>query len=564
MDNPQGSGRITRARLGLRLATALAVAVPLSIGGTAAADTEPTATAAGAPAAATTAEWTTPQWATAEWTTPQWATAEWTTRVVAPGVEVRTGTLRNPAAAPSWTVTVQAPVTARFTGAAAWAAVGTESWAEETAGRLRAAGFEPTMSRIPWPGYADVPSGLMGVRVRVGSYPSQDAAKSVASRVTAAGFRAVVEWSGYDADQPADVENVHVAVIDPRTFRGSVEATHDADVTDRETTSSVAARHGSLVGVNGGFFITSDADGVQGTPAGISAHDGELASMAAGARAALILADGGRRSRIADLTTTVTARAGRSTAAVRGVNRTPGLVRNCGQPGATPTEEPRQDVTCTKTDDLVKFTAEYVHALPTGPGVQVVLDAKDRVVSVGGRGGTVPPAHTVLQGIGPAADWLTANAVVGGKIAVTEVIRDTDGRQVKLGRGDSIVSAAPTLVEDGRVHIDAAAEGVVDPADLSFGYAWANNRQPRTMAGIDQRGRLLLVTVDGRLSGGSEGFTLAEGAAFMRSLGAVQALNLDGGGSSAMAVDGVLVNRPSDAAGERAVGDTIQVLPRTR
>ncbi|WP_275422308.1 phosphodiester glycosidase family protein [Sphaerisporangium krabiense] len=125
-----------------------------------------------------------------------------------------------------------------------------------------------------------------------------------------------------------------------------------------------------------------------------------------------------------------------------------------------------------------------------------------------------------------------------------------------------MVSAAPTLVEDGRIHVDAATEGTVDPLDLSFGFAWANNRQPRTMAGIDRQGRLLLVTVDGRLSGGSEGFTLVEAARFMKSLGAVDALNLDGGGSSAMAVNGALVNRPSDATGERPVGDTIQVLPR--
>ncbi|MGW5445611.1 phosphodiester glycosidase family protein [Streptomyces asiaticus] len=47
----------------------------------------------------------------------------------------------------------------------------------------------------------------------------------------------------------------------------------------------------------------------------------------------------------------------------------------------------------------------------------------------------------------------------------------------------------------------------------------------------------------------------------MRSLGAVQALNLDGGGSTAMAVNGRLANTTSDATGERAVGDTVQVLP---
>ncbi|MYR59500.1 sporulation protein, partial [Streptomyces sp. SID625] len=158
-----------------------------------------------------------------------------------------------------------------------------------------------------------------------------------------------------------------------------------------------------------------------------------------------------------------------------------------------------------------------------------------------------------------------AHARPGHRIGVEEVVRDTAGRRVRLGRGDSVVSAAPTLVARGRIHIDAAAEGVVDSRDLSFGYAWSNVRQPRTMAGVDARGRLILATVDGRRTGGSEGFTLQEAAAFMRSLGAVDALNLDGGGSTAMAVGGVLVNNPSDATGERAVGGTVQVLPgRTR
>jgi exopolysaccharide biosynthesis protein len=47
----------------------------------------------------------------------------------------------------------------------------------------------------------------------------------------------------------------------------------------------------------------------------------------------------------------------------------------------------------------------------------------------------------------------------------------------------------------------------------------------------------------------------------MRSLGAVDAMNLDGGGSTAMAVQGKLVTSPSDATGERPVGDTVLVLP---
>ncbi|MEU8875582.1 phosphodiester glycosidase family protein [Streptomyces javensis] len=86
-------------------------------------------------------------------------------------------------------------------------------------------------------------------------------------------------------------------------------------------------------------------------------------------------------------------------------------------------------------------------------------------------------------------------------------------------------------------------------------------RQPRTMAGLDAKGRLILATVDGQQPGVSEGFTLEEAARFTRSLGASQDLNLDGGGSTAMAVNGKLANTTSDATGEHAVGDTVQVPP---
>jgi exopolysaccharide biosynthesis protein len=492
---------------------------------------------------------------------PGRAVAQWTTQAVAPGVEVRTGSIRDLGAAPSWTVSVKRPGTGRLSGAPVNIEVGPRAWADSTEAQLRAAGFRPRVETVRWPHYADTPHGTMGLRVRIGSYATQADAQVAATAVAAAGFHTAVSWTGYDADRPADVENIHVAVIDPRSFRGTVEGTHHGNVARRETTSSVAAELKSLVGVNAGFFVTSDADGVQGTMSGIAAYDGELEAMAVGSRAALILGDGGRHLRIADLTSEAIARAGGTEYAVQGVNRVPGTIRDCGRPGALPSALPWQDVTCHTKDDLVLFTPAFGANLPAGPGVQAALDGTGRVVSAGARGGTVPAGGSVLQGIGSAADWLTAQATPGRRIDVTETVRDTSGRRVVLGSGDGVVSAAPTLVRDGLIDIDAAAEGTVDPLDLSFGYAWANVRQPRTMAGVDACGRLLLVTVDGRQSAGSEGFTLEEAAAFMRSLGAVQALNLDGGGSSAMAVNGTLVNRPSDATGERPVGDTVQVLP---
>ena len=86
-------------------------------------------------------------------------------------------------------------------------------------------------------------------------------------------------------------------------------------------------------------------------------------------------------------------------------------------------------------------------------------------------------------------------------------------------------------------------------------------RHPRTGVGVTAGGTVLLVVVDGR-SERSVGMSLVELGRTFVSLGAADALNLDGGGSSAMWIRGSgIVNRPSDPGGERAVVNAIVVLP---
>jgi Phosphodiester glycosidase len=94
---------------------------------------------------------------------------------------------------------------------------------------------------------------------------------------------------------------------------------------------------------------------------------------------------------------------------------------------------------------------------------------------------------------------------------------------------------------------------------------------PRTAAGVGMRGRrLLLVVIDGRRPGYSVGTTTRQTAELLRELGAVDAVNLDGGGSTAMvvrdAVSGAirLVNRPSDATGERPVANALAITGTCR
>lgn len=108
-----------------------------------------------------------------------------------------------------------------------------------------------------------------------------------------------------------------------------------------------------------------------------------------------------------------------------------------------------------------------------------------------------------------------------------------------------VVGGAPMMIEDGRI---------LGQCNSGCGV------QPRTGIGVTAGGKILMVVVDGRQPRWSLGPTLDEFALIMRDLGAVTALNLDGGGSTEMVVEGEIVNRPSDGR-QRQISNAILVLP---
>ena len=134
--------------------------------------------------------------------------------------------------------------------------------------------------------------------------------------------------------------------------------------------------------------------------------------------------------------------------------------------------------------------------------------------------------------------------------------------EVPLAEHALVVGGGPRLLTRGRVSVRSQSRGLQRRSRRRGSSPRSSSaRNPRTLAGVQRDGDLLLVTVDGRQPGWSAGVTLAEAARLMRALGARDALNLDGGGSTAMTVRGELVNRPSDPAGERPVSDGVFVLP---
>lgn len=109
-----------------------------------------------------------------------------------------------------------------------------------------------------------------------------------------------------------------------------------------------------------------------------------------------------------------------------------------------------------------------------------------------------------------------------------------------------VAGASYTLVENGVVSIRHA--------DI---FEHANAYNPRTMIGQLKDGSLLLVVVQGRTLG-NVGMTAKLQARLMKEYGCVTAVNLDGGGSSEMIVDGVIVNKPTDGR-ERPLGSSLIV-----
>jgi hypothetical protein len=174
------------------------------------------------------------------------------------------------------------------------------------------------------------------------------------------------------------------------------------------------------------------------------------------------------------------------------------------------------------------------------------------------RGSPIPPGGSVLSGTGEAAGWLRDHANPGAKVSV-KVNLSAEGAWLPLRTG--IVNGGPRLLSGGSPDITAYAEGFHWPENPEFYYRFGVRRNPRTLAGTTPGGSFLLVAVDGRRPGYSVGASFEESAGIMASLGAKEAVNLDGGGSTAMTLSERLVTRPSDATGERPIGDAVVLLP---
>lgn len=291
-----------------------------------------------------------------------------------------------------------------------------------------------------------------------------------------------------------------------------------------ETTTSMARRRGAVVAVNGDYFLSD------GRPVHVFAEDGVLAKSANDlGRGVAVSADETRRYvGFLDLRTSITGPGGERLTVER-VNNGPAtagqraLHTNLGRA----LEQPPV-LRCT-----ARFRLDAPPALDSEGPVRTRLTTSDPACgdpsppNAGEAVLTAAPSEPLpTWSFGSAAGW---DWHLEGWPGVLDV----------MGGNPAVVRAGTIADADG---IGAYYE-----------------RNPRTAVGFTADGRALLLVVDGGQPGYSVGMTLRELAEVMVRLGAVEALNLDGGGSTIMVVNGQPVTRPPGA--ERPVANALLVLP---
>lgn len=180
----------------------------------------------------------------------------------------------------------------------------------------------------------------------------------------------------------------------------------------------------------------------------------------------------------------------------------------------------------TSPDSIILYTPAHGARVRFDDGLAVVVD-RGQVVRIQNGDVGIPPSGFVLFFRGSLknqASQFTIGADVRPQIVIS-ADRDTEAWQAVL----EALGAGPRLVTDGAITYNPESEGFQDPKIL-------NNQGQRSAIGILKDGRVLLVSVGGP--------TVRELADIMKQLGAYQAMNLDGGASSGLCVNGAMLTRP--------------------
>jgi hypothetical protein len=331
---------------------------------------------------------------------------------------------------------------------------------------------------------------------------------------------------------------VYLLRLDPDRVRlASVHA--NDQVMGLEAVDSLARRHGAIAAINGGFFNTRNGD-----PQFVLKEAGELVSDTRAVKGAVIVRSPPRgRTEIAF--DQISARVALKFHAadrdwvvpVAGLNTTRARGR------------------------LMLYTPRYHSDTDTAAnGTEWILSGDPlRVTEVRRDAGhtPIPPDGRVLSYGGLDLPEALQALVPGVEVEFETTWRTLNGTSPeRLEEADHIVSGAGLLRLNGRALDNWENTEALSPQ------RFLDMRHPRTVVGVDADGYIWFAAIDGRQPDYSVGMTFADLQTLCDRLQLTGALNLDGGGSTTMVAQGLVVNRPSDVGGPRRVSDAILVQGR--
>lgn len=321
-------------------------------------------------------------------------------------------------------------------------------------------------------------------------------------------------YTAINRGTPAGPVRINAITLDqPQNWMIRPMLSNDA-VAGLETVSAMAARDGAVAAVNATYFAPN------GEIIGLLKLDDTIVSTPLLARTAYGQDTAGRGFFAQAAYEGAAVLPGGRSVSINGVNRERGA------------------------NELIVFNHYYGARTGSNGYGQEYTVQDGHVVAVGIGNVPIPARGYVLSAHGQAAQALSVL-----RIGDAVTLRQTLGPA--LDQAVYAVGAGPTLVKNGQIYLTTTQEEF--PPDIAVG------RAPRTALGLRQDGGAILAVVDGRRAG-SIGMSLPELAALMRELGAVDAMNLDGGGSSDMVIEGRVVNSPADGR-ERKVGTALGVFP---
>lgn len=192
---------------------------------------------------------------------------------------------------------------------------------------------------------------------------------------------------------------------------------------------------------------------------------------------------------------------------------------------------------------VLMYTPDWGQASPTPPKYGVNIAIQDNKITHISHGSTLIPQNGYVIS-GPKAKL---EPFFSAKKVELDIKMIPEWENV-----DHIISGGPYLIKDGAVFIDVTAQKL----------SAITGKNPRTAIGYTAENEFIMVTVDGR-ENASVGMTLGELARMMKDFGCINAMNLDGGGSTVMYVQGRVVNNPAQKGGI-PISNALTITERTR